>query len=112
MPRYTKKQIKTALEQSRGQVYIAARSLSCSPNTIYDWMEKNDDLMAIRDFYRGQRIDTAELKLDDAMLAGEAWAIAFILKTIGKDRGYVEANRTEHTGPDGGDITIRVVYDE
>ena len=31
------------------------------------------------------------------------------LKTIGKDRGYVE--RTEQTGEDGKEFVIRVVYD-
>ena len=31
------------------------------------------------------------------------------LKTLGKDRGYVE--RTEHTGEDGKEFVIRVVYD-
>ena len=41
----------------------------------------------------------AELKLDAAVQAGEPWAIAFLLKTVGRKRGYVQ--RQEITGADG-----------
>ena len=44
-------------------------------------------------------VDTAELKLWHSIQNGEAWGIAFCLKTIGKDRGYIE--RQEVTGADG-----------
>ena len=44
-------------------------------------------------------VDTAELKLWQCIQNGEAWGITLCLKTIGKDRGYVE--RQEHTGQDG-----------
>ena len=36
---------------------------------------------------------------------GEPWAVAMVLKTIGKHRGYVE--RQEVTGADGGSITVK-----
>jgi len=35
-------------------------------------------------------MDMAELKLLDAVVMGQPWAILFYLKTQGKDRGYVE----------------------
>ena len=44
-------------------------------------------------------IDTAELKLWQSIQNGEAWGITLCLKTLGKDRGYVE--RQELSGQDG-----------
>jgi hypothetical protein len=44
-------------------------------------------------------VDVAELKLNAAVRRGEAWAICFTLKYLGKDRRYVE--RQERTGPGG-----------
>jgi hypothetical protein len=40
---------------------------------------------------------------------GEPWAVAMVLKTIGKSRGYVE--RQEVTGADGGKVQIEYVND-
>jgi hypothetical protein len=40
-------------------------------------------------------------------LAGEPWAVALTLKTLGKQRGYVE--RQEVTGADAGPVDVRVV---
>lgn len=42
---------------------------------------------------RGILVDKSELALESAIGAKEAWAVCFTLKTLGKDRGYVE--RTE-----------------
>jgi hypothetical protein len=46
-------------------------------------------------------IDTAEMKLYQSINRGEAWGIAFALKTIGKDRGYVEQQKLALTDPSG-----------
>lgn len=35
-------------------------------------------------------IDEAELRLWAAIQRGESWAIAFALRTLGRDRGYAE----------------------
>ena len=45
-------------------------------------------------------MDISEQKLRAAVLNGEPWAIALVLKTLGKKRGYVE--RTEIAGTDDG----------
>jgi hypothetical protein len=55
----------------------------------------------------GEFVDTAELKLRQAVINGEAWAVLFALRTKGKERGYVE--RQEVTGKDGGGIEIKAV---
>ena len=54
---------------------------------------------------RGELIDISEQKLRAAVMNGEPWAVAMVLKTIGKHRGYVE--RQELTGADGGAVIVK-----
>ena len=51
-------------------------------------------------------LDVGELSLLRAVQNGEAWAVCFLLKTQGKQRGYIE--RAEISGPDGGAIGLEV----
>lgn len=108
MPRYRTEQIATALTECKGMVYVAARRLGCSPNTIKKRLEEVPTLREHLEAEHGLMGDTAELKLFQAIQSGEAWAIQFFLKTQGKGRGYVE--RTEHTGPGGGAIEQRTEH--
>jgi len=93
-----------ALERTHGMIYLAAKELACSPHTIYRRAEKEKKVQDIINSYRGQLVDKAELKLEQAVMAGEPWAVQFSLRTIGKSRGYVE--RQEVTGADGGAIVV------
>lgn len=110
MPRYTDTQIIKALQDTKGMVYVAAQRLGCSPDTIKARLAKSQKIRAVAEAERGKMGDTAELKLIQAIQAGQPWAVTFYLKTQAKDRGYTE--RMEVTGNDGTDITIRVVYDD
>lgn len=56
---------------------------------------------------RGELIDISEQKLRAAVMNGEPWAVAMVLKTLGKSRGYVE--RAERTGADGGPLQVGIV---
>ena len=58
---------------------------------------------------REELVDIAEIRLRVAINNGEPWAIALVLKTMGKNRGYTE--RHEITGADGDSIIIRYVND-
>lgn len=99
----------TALQNSSGLVYVAARQLGCSANTVYNYAKRYPQVQEAIDGERGLLIDTAELALVRAVERGEAWAVSLVLKTIGKARGYTETTRTEVTGADGGELTIRFV---
>lgn len=96
MPQYTKQQVIQALQQSKGMVYVAARQLGCTPQTIYNHMKRSPDVQSAIEDARGEAVDVAELKLMQAINKGEAWAIALMLKTQGKDRGYTERLELEH----------------
>jgi len=96
VPQYTKQQVIQALQQSKGMVYVAARQLGCTPQTIYNHMKRSPDVQSAIEDARGEAVDVAELKLMQAINKGEAWAIALMLKTQGKDRGYTERLELEH----------------
>jgi ParB-like chromosome segregation protein Spo0J len=99
---YSKRSIIEALERTHGMIFLAAKELGCAPVTIYRHAAKDSKVQAIIDSYRGQLVDKAELKLEQAVLNGEPWALNLTLKTLGKSRGYVE--RQEVTGADGGPV--------
>jgi len=109
-PRYTAAQVGAALTASKGLVYLAAKRLKCDPDTIYNYCKRHPSVQAIRDAMRGQMVDLAEQKLWESIQNGEAWGITLCLKTIGKDRGYIE--RQELSGNDGNAILLRAVYDQ
>jgi hypothetical protein len=88
--RYTVERVRQALIEARGFKTVAARALQCEPNTIDNYIKRYPSL---REALRGERekqLDFAELQLLKAIADREPWAVAMYLKTIGKDRGYVE----------------------
>jgi hypothetical protein len=105
--RYTAAQIIEALKATKGMVYLAADKLGCSHQTVYNYIERYPTVKTEWDSQNGKMGDTAELKLYQAIINGEPWAVAFYLKTKGKTRGYVE--RSEVTGADGNAIPVAFV---
>lgn len=106
--RYTPQQIADTLNETRGMVFLAAKKLGCSDETIYNYAKRYKAVGDALRQQRGQFVDMAELKLWNAVNEGEAWAVQFALRTLGKERGYVE--RSEVTGKDGNEMIIKVVY--
>lgn len=98
-PRFTAEQVADALAHCHGLVYLAAKRLNCEPETIQNYCKRHPSVQAVKEAQRGQMVDLAEQKLLESIKHGEAWGISLCLKTLGKDRGYVE--RQEHTGGDG-----------
>lgn len=98
MPRYTDKQIEDALRKTKGMVYVAAKQMGCSPTTIKKRLEARPALREVLEAEHGLTVDTAELKLFQAIQNGDAWAIQFFLKTQGRGRGYVERQELDLSG--------------
>ncbi len=99
--------IMTALEMSRGLIYNSARLLGCSAQTIYDRVKVSPAVAECLKECRGLLLDKAENKLVDKIDAGDFQSIALLLKTLGKDRGYVE--RSELTGKDASPLSITTI---
>lgn len=100
-------QVEDALRKHRGLVSKAAEALGLSDGSVRERISRHPRLQVVLSEARERRVDAAEYRLDQAIENGEAWSIALVLKTIGKDRGYVERN--EITGKDGADLVIREV---
>lgn len=83
-------EIVTALKECKGLIYLTAIKLGCCHTELDQRVKANDSLMLICKAERGGIVDKAEAKLVEAMEGGAKWAIEMILKTLGKERGYVE----------------------
>src|SRR5262245_28221772 len=88
--RVTAQQVVEALEATQGLVYLAAERLAINARTVYKYAARHPIIREALAHHKGKRLDTAEAALWKAVLAGEAWAVCFYLKTQGKERGYVE----------------------
>ncbi len=101
---YSTDEIIAALEKVRGAIFLAAEIVGCSYKTIERRAKEVNAVQDVIDKYRGKRVDYAEMELDKALMRGEPWAIQFTLRTLGKNRGYVE--RAEVAGVDSAPIRI------
>lgn len=79
-------------------VAVASRVLGCVRQTIYDAKKRDPKIDEVIQAERELFVDTAELKLIDAVSKGEPWAITLTLKTVGRHRGYIERVEQHHTG--------------
>jgi len=90
--------VSTALEASKGNIAVAARNLGFNRANIYKFLQRNPELYEMVEDARETRIDNAEDKLGEAVERGEAWAVCFLLKTLGRNRGYVERLESDNRG--------------
>ena len=106
--RYTTEQIISLIRDKRGIVSSVADALGCSRNTIMGYAERHATVRQALQDERERMVDTAESALYVALANKEPWAISLTLKTLGKNRGYVE--RQENENRESGEVTIKVVY--
>lgn len=55
-----------------------------------EYVRKIPEVMAAKQQAREIILDDTESVLDQRIKAADPWAVCFTLKTIGKDRGYIE----------------------
>ncbi|AMV20681.1 helix-turn-helix domain-containing protein [Planctomyces sp. SH-PL14] len=91
---FTDEEILDALAACQGLISRAARRLGCTPRAIYYRRAKNPEIDRAILEARSQLIDDAEEGLRHHLEQQAPWAIAFVLKTLGKNRGYVERVET------------------
>jgi hypothetical protein len=102
MPRYAVNQVITALRANHGLLVLAADELQCSRSTIYSYVQRYPDVAEVLAGERERLIDLAEQGLYYHLTERSPWAIALVLKTLGKGRGY-EDKRPITEAPDNGD---------
>jgi len=97
---YPNERIIKAIEDNDGLIKHAAKELQVTRRTLNNWiygnaskdppMEKDQELIeAVQDAREGL-IDDGESHLAKNVRDGKEASIFFLLKTLGKDRGYVE----------------------
>ena len=79
-----------ALIRNKGRVVATCEDIGCTTATFYYRVQKDPEFAQALATIREARVDVAEDKLGEAVRRGEPWAVAMVLKTIGKHRGYTE----------------------
>ena len=108
MKRPDNSKIIEALNATAGMVTYTAKALKCDYSTLYGWIRKSPQLQKALKAIKESHIDLAETKLLQNVKDGDPSSIFFLLKCLGKHRGYIEKQQIEHSG----DMTINVRYDE
>ena len=104
---YTDAQIIHSLRMCHGIVTQAAKWLGCKDLTIYRRIKESPEVGEACRMARERTLDLAENKLIEKLKAGSESSIHFTLRTLGKDRGYVE-RREERIGGDASAPPVRV----
>jgi AcrR family transcriptional regulator len=92
-----KDQLIQAIKAFKGNVTDIASSLGISRQTFYNYADQDNE---IHDLWMDQRqviIDLAESKLLKLIDQENPQVIMFALKTLGKDRGYIEKQEVDQT---------------
>ena len=107
--KFTKKQIKDALEAAGGFVTKAAKMLNCECMTVYNYINRYDDIKEFKKSIDERYLDLAESKLIGLMNDSNLGALCFFLKCKGKSRGYYEKTQQDITSSDGSLSKIKIV---
>jgi len=94
--KYTAAQVIDAILKSEGNLSQAARLLNCERRTVHSYVERFPTVKEAYDDAREGFIDLAESQLNRAVRNGSIPAIIFVLKTIGRHRGYGDHQTVEH----------------
>lgn len=87
----------------------AAAVLKCHSDTIRNYARRYPTVREALQKEREELVDYAESGLRAALLSREAWAIAFTLKTLGRDMGYSEKYNLEVEANIATPITFEIV---
>ena len=90
-----KKKLMEALTISLGNISASCESLGISRNEYYKFYDKDEEFRKHAETCKERRLDFAESKLDRLIAQENPAAIFFILKTLGKNRGYSERHEIE-----------------
>jgi hypothetical protein len=102
-PQFPKELFEKAIKESHGVKALVATNAKCSRQTVDNafkrWPELVDQFEAAKAELVGKATSALVNDIEDPKSDGHQRAYMFVLKTIGKDEGFVE--RSEVTGADG-----------
>ena len=95
--KFTRKQIIAALKSTGGFITYAANALGCNYTTVERYIRDDPSIGVEQQQIKENRLDLAESELIKLMKAGEYQAVQFYLKYMGRNRGYIKAQKIELT---------------
>lgn len=90
IPKIKKAKVIQALHSAGGFVSQAAKMLKITPKTLYNYINKDNDIKEELELIREGTLDFTEAKLLENIKNGDITAIIFKLKCHGKNRGYID----------------------
>lgn len=103
--------IERALRATGGIVTQTAAMIGCSRDLVEKRMKESSHLRRVSAEVAETWLDEAENALRSSMLDREGWAVQFVLRCKGRQRGWTTTERVEVTGANGGPVDVRVDVD-
>lgn len=110
MKRIAQKEVLNAIKDSAGIMSVIARRLNCNWNTARTYCNKWESTKLALQDETETTLDNAELKLIDAIKAGDTNLIKWYLSTKGKDRGYTTEIKTDLQTTDN--KPLRIIFED
>lgn len=104
--RVPEKEIAALLAKHFGNISHVARVLGVDRSNLHLRINKSEKLKRVTTDARETMVDDGESALHASILKQEGWAVCFVLKTLGKSRGYVEKQEVEHSGKIENEVTL------
>lgn len=94
----TTEQITHAVEKKAGNITEAAKALGVTREYLSRVVNADESLRELVKQQRESLVDIAESEARKQIKQGNTAIIIFTLKTLGKERGYVERVEQQHSG--------------
>jgi hypothetical protein len=98
MRKPSKKKLLEVIKNSSGIIYPIAQAYDVTRQTVYNWIKSDTDFVDALQESRDNLVDVVESKYFQKAMKGSERAQEFLLKTLGKTRGYAEKQEVELTG--------------
>ena len=87
-PKFTPDQVAEQIRLARGSVTGVAKRLGVTRQTVYNYIGRYPQLQVDLEDAREDMLDLVEAKLFERAVRGEPRAMIFVLRTLGRSRGY------------------------
>jgi len=88
-------EINQILIDNFGIITQCADILNIQPKTLHSWINDSPTLQETVKLSRTRMLDVAESQLVKNIKAGKETSLIFMLKCLGKQRGYIQENQVE-----------------
>lgn len=93
----SKKKMIETIRKSKGIVVSICKNLDMTRTAFYKRLENDQELRYELELARDELCDFSETKLWEHVKDGNLQAVMFVLKTLGRHRGYIEKQEVEQT---------------